>query len=347
MNFAQPHFAEPSWLWLAVLGPLLLFLLQRYSAVARRRQLSQIAAPRFLKELTGSHSPMKREIKNVFLMLVLVAIGITMARPQWGEQANTSRFLGQDVVFILDCSRSMLAADVLPSRLQRSKLAILDFLQRRGHGRMGLVAFAGQAFLQCPLTFDYSAFREALAIIDDKTIPIPGTDIGRALDEGFHALKKDDRQKLLVIITDGEDLEKGGVKMAEELAKKGVVIFTIGVGTPGGSEIQVVNEQGKAELLRDAGGEVVRSRLDETTLRAIGQAAHGAYYPLGPLGEGLSKVRIAAENLDQSVTMPDRKLGKDRFYIPLSIALLCLVIESLIGTRRKHSDGPLREMPSR
>jgi Ca-activated chloride channel family protein len=338
MSFATPHFAEPSWLWLAFLGPVLLFLLQRYSAAARRRQLSQLAAPRFLQELTRSHSSIRREVKNVLLLLALLAMGLTMARPQWGEQANTSRFLGQDVVFILDCSRSMLASDVLPSRLQRSKLAILDFVQRRGHGRVGLVAFAGQAFLQCPLTFDHGAFREALTAIDDRTIPIAGTDIGRALDEGFHALKKEDRQKLLVIVTDGEDLEKGGVKMAEDLAKKGVVIFTIGVGTPGGAEIQVINEQGKAEILRDANGEVVRSRLDEVTLRSIGQAAHGAYYPLGPLGEGLAKVRIAAETLDQSATIPDRKLGMDRFYIPLSIVLIFLVIESLIGTRRRTQD---------
>ena len=104
----------------------------------------------------------------------------------------------------------MLAADVRPTRLQRAKLAIMDFVQRRGRGRVGLVAFAGQAFLQCPLTFDYGAFQEALTIVDDKTIPVPGTDIGRALDEGVHALQKSERQKLLVVLTDGEDLEKRG-----------------------------------------------------------------------------------------------------------------------------------------
>src|SRR6476660_4019458 len=102
MSFDQPHFAEPGWLWLALLGPLLLLLLQRYSAAARRRQLSRVAAPRFLEELTPSHSATKREIKNVFLLLILAAMGLAMARPQWGQQANTSHFLGQDVVFILD-----------------------------------------------------------------------------------------------------------------------------------------------------------------------------------------------------------------------------------------------------
>src|SRR5206468_1266251 len=149
------------------------------------------------------------------------------------------------------------------------------------------------AFLQCPLTFDYSAFEDALVAIDDRTIPIPGTDVGGGLEEGFRAMEKGGQDKLLVLLTDGEDLEKGGVRAAEALAKKDVVVFTIGVGTPAGAEIQMVNEQGKPELLRDDKGQVVRSRLDEATLRSIAQVTHGAYFPLGPLGEGLAKVRLA------------------------------------------------------
>jgi Ca-activated chloride channel family protein len=337
MNLAHPHFAEPRWLWLALLGPSALILLHRYAAWARHRQLAQLAAPQFLEKLIGSHSPLRRGLKNGLLVLALAGIGLAMARPQWGEASNVGQLLGQDVVFILDCSRSMLASDVRPSRLQRAKLAILDFVQRRGRGRVGLVAFAGQAFLQCPLTFDYGAFQEALTVIDDKTIPVPGTDIGRALDEGVHALQKSERQKLLVVVTDGEDLEQGGVKMAEALAKQGVVVFTIGVGTPAGAEIQLVNEQGKAELLRDEKGEVVHSRLDERILSAIAQATHGSYYPLGPLGEGLAKVRLALEALPQPEgSTPLRKLGVDRFHVPLAGALVLLVIESLIGTRRRH-----------
>jgi Ca-activated chloride channel family protein len=335
-NVAHPHFAEPRWLWLAVLAPLLLILLQRYSAWARRRQLAQVAAPEFVGELTRSHSPARRLIKDIFLVLAVTGLGLALARPQWGEQAETSHVFGQDIVFVLDCSRSMLATDITPSRLQRAKLAILDFVQRQGHGRVGLVAFAGQAFLQCPLTFDYAAFLDTLALVDDKTIPILGTDIGRALDEGLHAMDKGERQKLLVVLTDGEDLERGAVRTAEKLAKQGVVIFTLGVGTPAGSEIQFVNEQGKTELVRDRNGEIVRSRLDEPTLRAIAQATKGAYYPLGPLGEGLAKVRLDAENLSNfSGANPTRKLGVDRFHLPVAIVLGLLVIESLFGTRRR------------
>jgi Ca-activated chloride channel family protein len=335
VNFANPHFAEPRWLWLAVLAPLALTVLQRYSAWARRKQLAQIAAPHFVKELTRSASPVRRAFKQVLLILAAAGVGLALARPQWGEQTEVSHLFGQDTLFILDCSRSMLASDVAPSRLQRAKLAILDYVQRRGHGRVGLVAFAGEAFLQCPLTFDYGAFQDALMAIDDRTIPIPGTDVGRALDEAFHAMDKTQRPKLLVLLTDGEDLEQGGVRTAEALGKEGVVVFAVGVGTPAGGEIQMVNEQGKTELVRDSRGEVVRSRLDEPTLRAIAQTTHGAYYPLGPVGEGLAKVQLAVENLSAaSSSTPARKLGADRFHWPVAGVLVLLVVESLVGTRR-------------
>jgi Ca-activated chloride channel family protein len=336
MNIAHPHFAEPEWLWLAVLGPVLLIMLQRYSAYARRRQLAKLAAPEMLTELTRSHSPGKRALKDLLLVLAVAGIGVSLARPQWGEQAEVGHLLGQDMVFLLDCSRSMLASDVSPNRLMRAKLAILDYVQRHGRGRVGIVAFAGQAFLQCPLTFDYNAFREALLAMDDKTIPIPGTDIGLALDEGFRAMDPGDRQKALVLITDGEDLEKGGVRVAERLAREGVVVFAVGVGTPAGSEIQMQDEQGRMELVRDAKGEVVRSRLDEATLRQIAQATKGSYFPLGPVGEGLARVRLGLESLNvSSGYSPTRKLGVDRFHLPVAMVLVLLVGESLLSTRRR------------
>ena len=118
--------------------------------------------------------------------------------------------------------------------------------------------------------------------MDEKTIPVAGTDIGRALDEAFQAMEKIDRRKVMVLITDGEDLEKGGVRVAQTLATNSVVVFTLGVGTPAGAQIQVLNEQGKPEFLRDTRGEIVRSRLDEATLRAVAQATRGSYFPLGP-----------------------------------------------------------------
>ena len=340
MNFAHPHFAEPRWLWLAFLAPLLELVLHRYAAWARKKQIALFAAPELLADLVRSHSPIRRALKNLLLVLAVAGTGLALARPQWGETAEVSRALGEDILFILDCSKSMLATDVTPSRLARARYAILDFVQRHGRGRVGLVAFSGQGFLQCPLTFDYDAFREALLAVDEKTIPVPGTDIGRALDEAYRAMEKNQRRKIMVLLTDGEDLENSGVKTARELADKGIVVFSIGVGTPAGSPIQIVNEQGVTDLLRDSDGKVVQSHLDESTLTAIAQATHGNYHPLGPLGEGLNRVRRQVETSREfSDASKMRKMGVDRFHVPVAVVTILLILESLIGTRRKLSEN--------
>jgi len=342
MDFSHPHFEAPRWLLLAVVAPLLLAWLHRHAAVKRKQQLAQIASPRFVEELAASHSPARRRFKNFLLMLALAGAGIALARPQWGELKSNSQWLGEDVVFVLDCSNSMLATDMRPNRLQRAKLAILDFVRTHGRGRVGLVAFAGGAFLQCPLTLDYDAFENALQAVDEKTIPIPGTDIGRALKEANHAMEKVSRRKLVVLLTDGEDLEKGGVATARSLGTNGVVVFTVGLGSPAGSEIQMLNAAGQLELVRNAGGEVVRSRLDDKTLTAIAQATGGNYYPLGPVGEGLAKVRLAVATLDASAGLNrTRSRGVERYYWPVAAVLVLMVGESLIGTRRRNQNASL------
>ena len=340
MDFSQPHFAAPAWLWLAAIGPLLLVWLQYRAAVKRRLQLAQLAAPRFVEELTASHSPARRRFKNFLLLLVCALMGLALARPQWGELKSSGQYLGEDVVFVMDCSYSMLSTDVRPSRLQRAKLAVADFVRTQGRGRVGLVAFAGSAFLQCPLTLDYEAFQDSLAALDEKTMPIPGTDIGHALLEANRAMEKTSRRKLVVLLTDGEDLENGGVATAQKLGTNGVVIFTVGVGTPAGSEIQMLNPAGQLELVHDARGEVVHSRLDEKTLTAIAATTGGNYYPLGPLGEGLMKVRAGVETLDRATTLQhSHSYGIDRYYWPVAALLALLVVEPLIGTRRNQWKG--------
>ena len=340
MNFVHPHFAEPQWLWLAALAPLAVLLLHRYAAWARKRQLALFAAPELVPNLLRSHSHVRRSLKNLLLMLAIAGMGLALARPQWGETAEVSRALGEDILFLLDCSKSMLAADVRPNRLARARYAILDFVQRHGSGRVGLVAFSGQAFLQCPLTFDYDGFRESLLAVDEKTIPVPGTDIGRALDEGYRAMEKNNRRKIMVLLTDGEDLEKTGIQTARDLVEKGIVVFAVGVGTAAGSPVQFVNEQGITEVVHDTDGSVVQSRLDEATLTAIAQATKGTYEPLGILGEGLTRVRRKVES---STAFSDssklRKMGVDRFHVPVAAVCLVLIIESLIGTRRKMSEN--------
>lgn len=336
MNFSHFHFEEPAWLWLAMIGPAVLALLHRYAALARRKQLARVASPHRIAGLTRSHSPARRNLKHLLLLVSVVLFGAALARPQWGELETQDHWLGDDVLFVLDCSRSMLATDVLPNRLQRAKYSILDFVRRHGTGRVGLVAFAGTAFLQCPLTFDYDAFEEALANLDERAIPVGGTDLGRSLREAFHAMEKKSSRKLIVIMTDGEDLEKGGVKEAGALAKDGVTVYAVGVGTAAGAELRVTAATGQSDFVRDDKGQVVRSRLDEETLTQIAKATGGEYFPLGRVGEGLQKVRHAIETTNTAAFSRVRAQGVERFYVPMAMALMLLVIESLIGTRRRE-----------
>lgn len=335
-NFANFHFARPEWLWLAVLAPIALALLHRHAANARREELERMVAPHFATELTSSHSPARRRFKNGLLLAALALAGVALARPQWGQVQTANAWVGEDVVFVLDCSRSMLSTDARPDRLDCAKYAILNFVQRYARGRVGLVGFAGSAFTECPLTFDYDAFDETLLAMDDKTIPDPGTDIGRGLKEASQNMDKRSRRKLIVLLTDGEDLDKTGVATAKSLATNGVVVFTIGVGTAAGKEIQYVNDAGQKEWVRDPHGNLVRSRLDEKTLREIAEATGGHYYPLGPAGDGLMKVRFAIHALDTAASSHNSTAnGVDHFHAPLALALALVIAESLISTRRK------------
>jgi Ca-activated chloride channel family protein len=336
MDFANPHFENPERFWLLAAALVCAVALIANSARARRRQLASFADENLVGRLLSAHSPMKRAVKNALLLLAIVFLGVALARPQWGLQAEKLEQQGEDTIFVLDTSKSMLVADVRPNRLERAKLAMMDYVRRHGSGRVGLVVFAGQAFLQCPLTLDYDAFIDTLRSVDVNAVPVPGSDVGRGLDEAARALEKNPGRKLIVLLTDGEDLAGAGVKKAEELARQKVTIYTVGLGTEAGGLIQIYGETGAQEALRDQNGQTVVSHLDEKTLRAIAEATGGEYQALGAIGEGMDKVRIA-------VTLGTTKLaeglvrtsGVDRFHTPLGVAIVLLVAESLTGTRRR------------
>jgi Ca-activated chloride channel family protein len=252
---------------------------------------------------------------------------------------ETVQTASEDIIFLLDSSRSMLAEDVRPDRLERAKLAILDFLQTHPGGRVGLVVFAGQAFLQCPLTFDHEAFRESLLAVDANTIPVGGTDLGRALNEAMQAVENPQDNQIMILLSDGEDLEEAGLSVAEKLAEQGIVLHTVGVGTTGGGDIRFVNEQGQPDLVRDEAGRVVHTRLEEDTLRQIANKTGGTYQQLGPLGEGLVEIQLKLQSARVSDSRPSAGAGVDRFHVPLALVIVLLVTESLIGTRRSKVEA--------
>ena len=331
MSFHWPYalFALP----LALAGVLILF---KTSARAREQLLGRFAAQRLLPLLLASHSPVLRRLKNIVLAVgVLLAVS-ALARPQWGYDWQERQARGVDVIFVIDTSKSMLAQDVQPSRLERAKLAILDCAEKMGGNRVGLVAFAGDAFLLCPLTLDYDAFRQTLEAVDVNTIARGGTDIASGLDEAATALENSGNHKIIVLLTDGEDLEGEGVNEAKALAQQNVTVYTVGVGTAEGEIIPITDAKGGTDFVRDQRGEIVKSHLDAATLTGIADATHGFYQPLGPTGEGLTKVYEEGIKKipEQNLTSQMQQAPIERFQWPLGIGALLLAMEMLIGTRR-------------
>jgi len=340
------NFAEKLWLF-AALGciPLLVFLFYQIERV-KERILHKFAADKLLAGLAASYSPFKRHLKGALIITAAALMMLTLARPQWGYVWQETKGKGIDILIALDTSRSMLAEDIQPNRLERAKLAIMDLVARAEGDRVGLVAFSGSAFLQCPLTLDYDAYRQTLETVDTSIIPRGGTNLAAAIAEAEAAFSKKDNFKILILITDGEDLEQAGIEKAREAAKSGVKIYPVGVGSRSGELIPVRLPDGSVDFVRDENGDVVKTRLDEATLTTIAQSTGGFYTPLGSTGEGLE--RVYQEGL-RSIPKQEREarlqqVPQERFQVPLGIAVAALFFESILGTRRRKNTGP-RSIP--
>lgn len=337
----SPVFAKPEYLLIGVLITALLGALFYFSEKRAWARLFAFAENTLLDRLTRSHSRKRLWVKNALLMTGVLCLFIALARPQWGAHWEKSETRGIDIMIALDTSRSMLAEDISPNRLERSKLAILDLLASIRGDRIGLIAFAGNAFLQCPLTLDYQAFRHTLSAIDTDTIPIGGTDVAAAIDEADAYFEESGNERILILITDGEDLEATGLARARASAEKGMRILTVGVGSAKGELIPIRNPIGEVDYLRDASGKPVSTSLDEQTLRQIASISNGLYAPLGPAGGGLDEVyqfclsQMPAEEREESL----QRIPIERFQWILILAIFLLIVETLVTTRRARPQG--------
>jgi len=338
MDLTDPHLVRPWALAAAALVALALGALHLWRTAARPTRLAGLLDPRAIARGLSGVSDARRNLKAGLALLALVLLGAAAAGPRWGVAETVQRAAAEDVVFVLDTSRSMLVKDLRPSRLERAKAAIASFVQRKGTGSVGLVAFSGQAFLQCPLTRDYDAFYRALGETDTRSIPVPGTDLARALEEAESAFAANRNRKLVILLTDGEDLEAGGVDMARKLARKGLVVHTVGVGTEAGGTITVIGPDGLPDSLRDAEGSPVTSRLDEATLTKAAEATRGRYVRLGQAGEGLEALRLAIQAGTDAEGAGRTGIPRESLFV--TAALLLMVLESLLSDRRKASPRP-------
>ena len=275
----------------------------------------------------------------LLIIMGVACVFIALARPQAGYRWEETHRKGLDILFAVDTSKSMLTQDVKPDRLTRAKLAVDDMVNKLDGDDVGLLAFAGDAFLQSPLTLDYDAFRESLDALDTNTIPRGGTDMARAITEAQAAFTaENDHDKILVLITDGEDLDGNAVAAAGAAAKDGVKIFTVGVGTTAGELIPVPAENGGTEFLKDSSGQFVKSHLDETMLRKIASVTGGMYEPLGQRAEGLAAIynQGLAPFQRHDLSSRQHRVYLEQFQWPLLAALCCFLAEFLIGTRKRR-----------
>src|SRR5438034_6060716 len=273
-------FGAPEWLWGLLLVPLLVALFVRAEHRGLRR-LQEFVSARLLPQLAGTVNRPRRIIKFGLELLGLSLAIISLAQPRWGYTFQDVKRKGLDLLIAVDTSRSMLSNDIQPDRLERVKLAAQDLINELQGDRVGLIAFAGRAFLQAPLTIDYEAVMESINNLDAKTIPEGGTNISSAITLATQSFGKSATgNRALIIFTDGEELSGDAVKTAKIAADAGVRIFTIGVGTPQGSLIPITGENGETAFVKDSAGQVVKSKLAEKRLREIAQTTDGFYLHL-------------------------------------------------------------------
>lgn len=241
--------------------------------------MSDFASERLLPELARTVSKTKILLKKALTIFGVLAVFAALARPQWGYRWEETKTRGIDIIFAIDTSNSMLAEDVKPNRLERAKLAVLDLVNILEGDRIGIVAFSGQAFLQCPLTLDYDAFRMSLEALDTEVIQRGGTNIAAAIDESEVAFSDTSNHKIIVLISDGEELESSAMDKAKQAKERGVTIYTLGVGNAKGEFIPVRDENGRLTNLKDENGNLVKSRLNEEVLTKIAEETGGFYEP--------------------------------------------------------------------
>jgi Ca-activated chloride channel family protein len=330
--------AHPQILWLLLLLPPALCVFFWWSGRVRQRLLAAFIDARLLASLTTGVSPLRQKVRAALLVAAVACSIIALARPQWHFDWDKIEQRGLDIVVAVDTSKSMLATDIAPNRLARAKLATLDLMQQARSDRLGLVAFAGEAYLSCPLTIDDTAYRQSVDALDVHTIPEGGTAIATAITTALTAFKEGDHYKVMVLLTDGEDndSETGALEAAQAAGKAGLKIFTVGIGTAAGDILRTTDASGNTDYVRDPDGNVVKSHLNESLLKQIAGATGGFYLPLGPQTmDTIYERGIAPLPKSDSQEKLVRRYH-EQYQWPLAAAIGLLLLEMLLPDRKRE-----------
>ena len=324
------HLAQAQYLILLLLVPLLFVFYAVYLA-ARRKRISKIGDPALVRRLMPTASTAKGWLKVSLLAVAWLFFTLGLTRPQLGARLKEHQTQGAEIMIALDVSNSMLAEDYSPNRLERSKLAISRIVDKLAGDRIGLVVFAGQAFVQLPITADYVSAKIFLNSINTESVPIQGTALAEALTSSARSFStQSSRSRAIILITDGEDHEGDVQAAAQAIADEGIRIYCIGVGTPQGKPIPK-----NGELMKDSNGEIVVSRLDEAVLQEISGIGGGKYVRAGNSEFGLNPIIDDIREMDkeqfQSLVFED---FNEQYMYLFAIALFFLILEMLVSDNR-------------
>ncbi len=324
------NFAQAQYLLLLLLIPFF-FVFQAIVQMLRKRRMQKFGDVRLVSKLMPSYSKGKAWIRTSLFSLGFFFLIIGLSRPQIGAKLKEHQTKGAEIMIALDVSNSMLAEDYSPNRLERAKLAISRLVDKLRDDRIGLIVFAGNSFVQLPITTDYVSAKMFLRSISTESVPIQGTAMGEAINTAIRSFSaQSEKSRAIIVITDGENHEDDPVAAAKMAAENGIRVFTIGVGSPEGKPIPM-----DGDLLRDKNGDIVVTRLDEAVLQEVASAGNGLYVRAGNSEFGLNPI------IDNIRKMEDEQYSSivfeefdEQFMYFLGIALFFFVLEMLIGDRR-------------
>ncbi|MGD0756027.1 MAG: VWA domain-containing protein [Bacteroidales bacterium] len=336
------RFANPDFLYLLLLLPVIV-LLYIINEVRKKKSLKRLGDINLVSGLVPEMSGIRPTIKFI-LQLIAVSAGIIMlSRPQFGSKIEDIKKQGVEVIIALDVSNSMLAEDIQPNRLTRAKQAISRLVDNLDNDKIGLIVFAGDAYIQIPVTTDYISAKMFLSSINPNMVPKQGTAIGAAINLGVRSFSPGEgKSKAMIIITDGENHEDDPIKAAEEASKAGIVIHTLGIGSTEGVPIPLINN-GKKDYLKDADGNTVVTRLDEEILKKIALSTNGNYVRASNSNIGLDEIfRDIRKMKKQDLESTMYTEYNDQFQIFAAIALFLLMFDFIIMERKNRRLANIR-----
>ncbi len=333
------YFGQPEFLYGLLLLPII-FLIWQWSSARRRAAIARLGDPALVRRLSASVNWEGRRWQAFLWFLALFFLIIALARPQWGSEVQVVEQRGIEIMIALDISQSMMAEDIKPNRLSRAKLTIVDLMNRLEGNEMGLVLFAGDSFIQFPLTFDFATARSFLDNAQPGIISRPGTAIGDAIETAMKGFNEQlASQKVIIIMTDGENHEPDALEWARRAAEEGVIIYTVGFGSPNGEPIPRYNEQNVLiGFKKDQNGQTILSKLDEVTLQEIALETKGQYFRSTASGGEIDALLAEVEQLETTQLESRFETRRvERFQGFLLVALVALIAHELIPDRVKRT----------